>query len=247
MHEYTSGLFQARRIMDDEPDRVPSVGCLLYLVADQLVPRRVSWRMLKWTKVPCKPVRVHPIRLSALVLAAPFMQLREKGIIDLRVEVTKHRDPTYKANPYRKNPGRFDSHTTMVMTVLDPTPQPGLTGRLLTMGGNSPESKIGILETRHGKRHSRVIDVGMLSHGVAYPFVRNAVLAELLELGYCAKSHGVLIRPDCRRIAAIEGASANAVRWWERMQATERDLCAMLLDICQHASIPEKNMIDFSE
>jgi hypothetical protein len=136
------------------------------------------------------------------------------------------------------DPGRFDTHTTLVLTLLDPTPQPGLTGRLLTMAENSSNGHMGTYETRHGKHHSRLIDTGILSFQVAYPFVRNAVLAELLELGYCIKSRGVVIRPDCMRIAALEGTCADAVHWWRRMQATERDLCAMLLDICQSASIP---------
>jgi hypothetical protein len=224
--------------MAREPDGVPSVGCLLYLAADQLVPKRISWRMLKGTKVPCKPVWVHPIRLSAVVLAASLLQLRENGTIDLRVQETAHRDRTYRVNPYRMDPERFDTHTTVVVTVLDPTPQPGLTGRLLTMAADSPEGSMGTFETRHGKRHGRLIDVGILSLRVAYPFIRSAVLAELLELGYCAKSDGVVIRPNCRQIAMLKGACADAVYWWGRMQSTERDLCAMLLDICYRASIP---------
>jgi hypothetical protein len=69
--------------MGDESDRVPSVGCLLYLAADQLVPKRVSWRMLKWTKVPCKLVWVHPIRLSAVVLAAPLCNCERRALSTL--------------------------------------------------------------------------------------------------------------------------------------------------------------------
>jgi hypothetical protein len=63
--------------MPGDPNRVPSVACLLYLAADQLVPRTMSARMLKATKPPCRPVWVHPIQLSATIAAATFLHLQE--------------------------------------------------------------------------------------------------------------------------------------------------------------------------
>jgi hypothetical protein len=51
--------------MQSDANQVPSVACLLYLAADELVPRGVSGIMLKATKIPCRPVWVQPIKFQA--------------------------------------------------------------------------------------------------------------------------------------------------------------------------------------
>lgn len=65
--------------MQRDSNRLPSVACLLYLAADQIAPRRMSAKMLKATKVPCRPVWVQPIRLSATIAAATNRAKRTTG------------------------------------------------------------------------------------------------------------------------------------------------------------------------
>lgn len=91
--------------MQRDPSRLPSVACLLYLAADQIAPRGMSGKMLKATKVPCRPVWVHPIGLSATIAAATFMSLRDAGRIKLHLQNVTSKDPTYKMPP-----GRLRTH-----------------------------------------------------------------------------------------------------------------------------------------
>jgi RNase P/RNase MRP subunit POP5 len=72
--------------MPSDPSQVPSVACLLYLAADQVVPRGMSGTMLKATKVPCRPVWVQPIGLSATIAAATFLSLRDTGSLTLGLQ-----------------------------------------------------------------------------------------------------------------------------------------------------------------
>jgi hypothetical protein len=102
--------------MPSDPSRVPSVACLLYLAADQLVPRRMSARMLKATKVPCRPVWVQPIRLSATIAAATFLSLRDAGSLKLHLQDVTSKEPDWLP------PGRLRTHTTLTVTEADTTP-----------------------------------------------------------------------------------------------------------------------------
>ena len=63
--------------MQRDASRVPLVACLLYLAANQIAPPGMSARVLKATKVPCQPVWVQPIRLSATITAATFLSLAQ--------------------------------------------------------------------------------------------------------------------------------------------------------------------------
>jgi hypothetical protein len=65
--------------MPSDPSSLPSVACLLYLAADQIAPRGMSGKMLKATKVPCRPVWVQPSRLSATIAAATFVSCGRQG------------------------------------------------------------------------------------------------------------------------------------------------------------------------
>ena len=62
--------------MDPKPGGIPSVGCLLYLAADQLVAHRPNMVPFYMTRVPCKRVWVHSVHLSAMVLTATFLACR---------------------------------------------------------------------------------------------------------------------------------------------------------------------------
>jgi hypothetical protein len=215
--------------MQSDPSRVPSVACLLYLAADQLVPRGMSTRMLKATKVPCRPVWVQPIRLSATIAAATFLSLRDAGSLKLHLQEVTFKDPTYKLAP-----GRLRTHTTLTVTEVDSTPQEGPAGELLAIARDAPNGLLGGFQA-----NGRLVDLVGLPDGVfAYPFVRNLVRTELLHCGYYRRSQGLRVQPDCERIATLEQARTATVRWWEQRQATEPRLCAALVAICRRASIP---------
>jgi len=215
--------------MPSDPSQVPSVACLLYLAADQLVPRGMSAKMLKATKVPCRPVWVQPIQLSATIAAATFLSLRDAGSLKLHLQEVTSKDPTYKMPP-----GRLRTHTTLTVTEADTTPQEGLARELLAIARDAPNGLLGEFQT-----NGRLVDLVGLPDGVfAYPFVRNLVRTELLDLGYYTRSQRFRVQPDCERIATLEQASMATVRWWEQRQATKPRLCAALVAVCRRASIP---------
>jgi hypothetical protein len=215
--------------MQRDPSRVPSVACLLYLAADQLVLRGMSAKMLKATKVPCRSVWVQPIRLSATIAAATFLSLRDAGSLKLHLQDVTSKDPTYKMPP-----GRLRTHTTLTVTEAATTPQEGLAGELLAIARHAPNGLLGEFQA-----NGRLVDLVGLPDGVfAYPFVRNLVRTELLDSGYYRRSQRFRVQPDCARIATLEQARTATVRWWEQRQATEPRLCAALVAVCRRASIP---------
>jgi hypothetical protein len=214
--------------MQSDPSRVPSVACLLYLAADQLVPRGMSARMLKATRVPCRPVWVQPIRLSATIAAATFLSLRDAGSLKLHLQDVTSEDPTYKLRP-----GRLRAHTALTVTEADTTPLEGLAGELLAIARDVPDGLLGDFQAGR-----LLADGGLLDGVFAYPFVRNLVRAELLDSGYYRRSQRFRVQPDCERIATLEQARTTTVSWWEQRQATEPRLCAALVAVCRRASIP---------
>jgi hypothetical protein len=159
--------------MQRDPSRIPSVACLLYLAADQIAPRALSTKMLKATKVPCRPVWVHPIRLSATIAAATFLSLQDAGTIKLHLQDVTSNDPTYKLPP-----GRRRTHGTLTLTEADATPQAGLAGALLAIARDLPDGLLGQFQAGRP-----VHDVGLPDGIIAYPFVRNLVRTELLDAG----------------------------------------------------------------
>jgi len=59
LREAGPSLWIEKGLLQSDPNQVPSVACLLYLAADQIVMRGISGTMLKATKVPL------PARLGA--------------------------------------------------------------------------------------------------------------------------------------------------------------------------------------
>jgi hypothetical protein len=64
---------------------------------------------------------------------------------------------------------------------------------------------------------------------------------ELLELDYADLRFPSIfywLRFDCTRIAALEEACADAVRWWQQVQVAELALSSALLEACRIAFTP---------
>jgi len=215
--------------MQSDPRRVPSVACLLYLAADHIAPRGISGKMLKATKVPCRPVWVQPIRLSATIAAATFLSLRDAGNLKLDLHDVTSKDPTYKMPPER-----LRTHTMLTVTQVDSAPEGGLAGELLTIARDVPDGLLGEFQAR-----GRLVDLVGLQDGMfAYPLVRTLVRTELLDSGYYTRSQRFRVQPDCQRIATLDQAKTATVRWWEQRQAEEPRLCVALVAVCKRASIP---------
>jgi hypothetical protein len=209
--------------MDPKSDRIPSVGCLLFLAADQLVAHRPNMVPFYMTRVPCKRVWVHSVHLSAMVLAATFLSLQESGHLSFRIHDESRRMPAY-----------VSTSLTLYAEVLNPTLPPGLPGELLSAAIKSPDGRVGraegSLEHLQGTHQAYVL--GLI---VQYPYVKYAVRRELAQVGASTKSWGAF-RPDCARIALLEAACADAIRWWKQQQADAPRLCTLLLAICRTAS-----------
>jgi hypothetical protein len=214
--------------MQGDASRFPSVACLLYLAADQIAPRRMMVYPLKATKVPCRPVWVHPIRLSATIAAATYLSLRDAGSLKLHLQEVTSKNPNSKLRR-----GRLRTHTTLTVTEADLTPRKGLAGPLLAIASGWRKGLLGEF-----KANGRLVDdVGFQNDDFAYFFVLDLVRRELLDAGYFIRSHG-RVQPDCERIGTLAQARAATVRWWEQRQATEPRLCAALVAVCTRASTP---------
>jgi hypothetical protein len=209
--------------MDQKPGGIPSVGCLLYLAADQLVAHRPNMVPFYMTRVPCKRVWVHSVHLSAMVLTATFLSLQESGHLSFRIHDESRTMPAYVI-----------TRLTLYAEVLDTTLPPGLPGELLSAAIKSPDGRVGkaegSLEHLQGTHQAYVL--GLI---VSYPYVKYAVRRELAQAGAYTKSWGAF-RPDCARIALLEAACADAIRWWKQQQADAPRLCTLLLAICRTAS-----------
>ena len=209
--------------MDPKSDGIPSVGCLLYLTADQLVAHRPIIVPFSMTRVPCKRVWVHSVHLSAVVLAATLLSLQEGGHLSFRIHDQSQWMPAYVRT-------RLALHTE----VLDPTVPPGLPGELLSAAIESPDGRVGTGEGGSAGLQG-TNQAYMLGLIVQYPYVKYAVRRELAKVGASTKSWGAF-RPDCARIALLAAACADAVRWWKQQQADAPGLCTQLLAICRTAS-----------
>jgi len=180
------------------------------------------------TRVPCKRVWVHPVHLSAMVLTATFLSLQESGHLSFRI----HEESRMII------PGGVATSLTLYAEVLDPAARPGLPGALLSAAIKSPDGRVGTAEGSslrlHGTDEAQVLDLL-----VEHPYVKNAVRGELAQVGAYTQS-GRAYRPDCARIALLEAACADAVRWWKQQQADAPRLCTLLLAICRVASTPER-------
>jgi hypothetical protein len=94
--------------------------------------------MLKATKIPCRPVWVQPIQLSATIAAATFLSLRDSGGLKLHLQDVTSKDATYKMPS-----GRFRTHPTLTLTEADSTPREGLAGALLAIARELPDGLLG--------------------------------------------------------------------------------------------------------
>jgi hypothetical protein len=211
--------------MDPRSGGIPSVGCLLYLVADQLVPHRPSIEPFSMTRVPCKRVWVHSVHLAAMVLTATFLSLQESGHLSFRIH----------EEPWPAIPGAVRTSLTLYTEVLDPTSRPGLPGELLS---TAIQSRDGRVRTAQGSAGLYGTDVAqVLGLSVQHPYVKYAVRRELAQVGAYTKSWGAF-RPDCARIALLEAACVDAIRWWKQQQADAPRLCGLLFAYCRTAATP---------
>ena len=177
------------------------------------------------TRVPCKRVWVHSVHLSAIVLTATFLSLQESGHLSFRIH----------EEPWPAIPGAVRTSLTVDTEVLDPTSRPGLPGELLSTAIQSRDSRGG---TAQGSAERYGTDVAqVLGRSVQHPYVKYAVRRELAHVGVYTKSWGVF-RPDCARIALLEAAYADAIRWWKQQQADTPRLCGLLIAYCRMAATP---------
>jgi len=157
--------------MDPIPDPIPSVGCLLYVAADQVVASRPSV-LFYMTRVPCKRVRVDPIHLSAVVLAATFLSLQESGHLSFRIH----------EESLRIIPAGVMPSMTLYAEVLDTTSRPGLAGALLSAAINSPDGWVGTADGEPGYMFGRD-ESHVLGLLVKHPYVEKEVQRELVQAG----------------------------------------------------------------
>jgi hypothetical protein len=211
--------------MDPKSGGIPSVGCLLYLAADQLVPHRPSIMPFSLTPVPCKQVWVHSVHLAAMVLTATFLSLQESGHLSFRIH----------EEPWPAIPIAMRTSLTLYTEALDPTSRPGLPGELLSTAIQSRDSRVGTAQGSAGLDGTDVAQVLGLS--VQHPYVKYAVRRELAQVGAYTKSWGAF-RPDCARIALLDAACADAVGWWKQQQADAPRLCGLLFAYCRMAATP---------
>jgi hypothetical protein len=195
----------------EERDRIPSRGCLLYLVADKVVPQ-VG---VLGVKVPCRRVWVHGWRLNATMLAASYLSLRDSGHLTL---VSEQSSDTKR---WRQQPRTV---TGVTARVAKSTPPPGLPGMVLKLAKAS--SRVASIP---GNLQDYLKDP---ENGYQYLSLVEAAKGELLHLGYAQFSLMTFAHLECTRLAALSGACADAVRWWERLQADEAALFTALVDSC---------------
>jgi hypothetical protein len=210
--------------MDPGPEPIPSVGCLLYLAADQVV-RPTGWVLFSNTQVPCKRVGVDPIDLSAVVLAATLLSLQDSGHLSFRIH-----EKSLRIIPFGVMPS-----VTLYAEVLDTTVRPGLAGAVLSAAIKSPDGRVGTADGEPGHMFARD-ESHVLGLRVKRPYVDNEVRRELAQAGLYTQS-GWAFRPDCARITRLEPACADAVRWWKQQQADAPRLCTLLLFLCRTASL----------
>jgi hypothetical protein len=196
----------------EEPDRIPSVGCLLYLAANQIVPQRPSLTGSGIVKVPCKRRWVHSRRLEATILAASYLSLRDSGHLKLILEDVP--DTARRRRPR--------TTTEVSALVIDAAPPPGLSRVILELA--SARSRV---PTSRSSLFQHLKDPG----GRGYISLMEAAKDELVELGY-ANYRAAYFRPDCGRLATLDIACTDAIRWWRTVEAAEVPLFDRLWAAC---------------
>jgi hypothetical protein len=173
------------------------------------------------TRVPCKQVGVDPIQRSAVVLAATFLSLQDSGHLSFRIH----------EKSIRIIPAGVMPSLTLYAEVLDTTARPGLAGALLSAAIKSPDGRVGTADGEPGHMFARD-QSRVLGLRVKHPYAEKEVRRELAHAGLYTQS-GRGFRPDCARIARLEPACADAVRWWKQQQADAPRLCTLLLLLCR--------------
>jgi hypothetical protein len=201
------------------PDRIPSAGCLLYLAADQIIPRRPSIHGNSLARVPCKGRWVHSLRLESTILAASYFSLRDSGHLRLMLEEVT--DITW----LRRRPRTTTEVATLVM---DGAPPPGVLRAVLKLASATSH-----VPTSPTSLHDHLRDL----RGRRYLSLMKAAKDELVELGY-AEYRGVFFRPDCGRLDTLDRACGDAIRWWRAVEA-EAPLFDRLWAACLAACISE--------
>ena len=204
----------SKELLVGEPRQVPSVGCLLYLAADHLLPLKwAPWQLA----VPCRRVRVDRSQLRAIVAAATYLGLRDRGHVRLRL--------IERADPNRP-PGRPKMLREMVVNAVASTPPGGLPGDVLKATLGLTHGHLGLGFGRFGAQP------GALAETLPGGELLRSVRWELSDLEYAG---------NCARITALEEACAEAVHWWQELQGSEASLCKGLVEACRVAFRPPRS------
>lgn len=170
---------------------------------------------------------IRPLWLAASNRA--FLSLQQSGHLSFRIH----------EKSLRIIPAGVLPSMTLYAEVLDTTSRPGLAGALLSAAIKSPDGRVGTAdgEPGHmfGRDESHVLGLLVKHAYIKHAYVRNEVQRELAQAGAYTPSR-MGFRPDCARIALLEAACADAVRWWKQQQADDPRLCTLLLDLCRTAS-----------
>jgi hypothetical protein len=199
----------------------PSLSCLLYLSADEVVSLRLrhGWGIDRFglprgTKVPCKDTRVNTRELQTTILAAAFVHLRDAGSVSLELVPSEERGRRSAPAPMR-----------LSVILLGETEQPGLPGALLR--ATRPYGD------RLGEIFTRMLQA--LQYNVWLSYQYKAWLspsAELAELGYDLN--------QCGQLSALSQQQAQAVTRWRILQQREPKLLSQLLQECREATKPKE-------
>jgi hypothetical protein len=191
----------------------PSLGCLLYLAADQVMPRRGV------TKVPCKQIRVDS-RLWVTVVAATFLELRENGSIDLQLH-------------------QGQSYMQVILGARNASPQHGLP-RIALRGLHDEAGSFG--HASLPQVLSRISHDNGRALGYLASYVKQDVIWELVECGYyratifagrsfCRPGLTASGSPRSMRYAQMPCASGSSLR------AQSRSCVAIYLPTARSRSI----------
>ncbi len=191
-------------------DRIPSVACLLYLVADEVIPPTIAWNRFPTTiKVPCRRAWVHGTRFTATIMTATYLSLRNSGHLALGLVEAPGR------SVWRRRARTMNEATVELLDATPPSGVPGVVLKATQVDGDLPWTPYFPLRDANGRTIS----------------VLEMVKDELVELNHARYAAGVLFRPDCAKVAELRASvCADAVRWWQWVQAAEAPLVSRLLE-----------------
>jgi hypothetical protein len=210
---------RARNPQPVETLGAPTLSCLLYLAADQVIPSHPSSRLIRFSwagtsSVPCRKRRVDKWKLKSTILAAAFVDLRDSGRITLEV-ITKSTG----------HPSPWDQSHELSVVLLDRTERPGLPGALLQATrpyGDGVDAIYPRMLAAAARQDRRI-----LSPEPRWYTPRT----ELEELGYDLH--------DCERLTELQDACEQAVTRWQQLKTTEPLLFEALESACWTATSPQ--------